>query len=85
MVQKNDSVWVVRDDITTYIYTCEEYAREEYNKLLKYYESHKQPTGNDLRVYTVWYREDSYACIFHEFAGEIKEFGISISEQKIIK
>ena len=85
MVQKKDSVWVVRDDITTYLYTCEKYAREEYNRLLKYYKEHKEPTANDLRKYNVWFEEENYACISYEFAGETKMIGISIQEQRIIK
>ena len=85
MVLKGDKIWCVRDDNFVYVYTCEKYAIEEYNKLLKYYKSHKEPTPNDTRIYKVWLEADNYACIAIQYAGETKEVSLSISEEKVIR
>ena len=85
MAQKDDIVCIVRDDNFVYVYTCEKYAREKYNELLKYYKLHKQPTDSDKWIYDVWHTSDSFACIDAKADWREKSFSISIQEQRIIK
>ena len=85
MVQKDDVVCIVRNDNLVSVYTCEKYAREEYNRLLKYYKEHKEPTDNDGWIYDVWHTNDSFACIDAKADWRKKSFSISIQEQRIIK
>ena len=87
MAQEKDFVWLVADNGSISLYTCEKYAKEAYNERLRYYNTHK-PDASDFWTYSVYLEnkdEMPYTIFEKKYKDKTETFMVYYSKKEIIK
>jgi len=87
-MKENNSIWVVCSEYGVRLYSCEKYAREEYQREVSYYKNH-HPNESDKREYRVWHETDEdgmhYTIVEITFGGAKRNITVYYTERIIIK